>query len=67
MVGRVPQVGSCPGSEKCRSRGEGAGAEDGEPGAIRVSIRAADGDAVARPGAADGHIVHGRYVFGECG
>ena len=30
MVCRVPKVGRCPGPEKCRSRGDGAGAEDGE-------------------------------------
>jgi hypothetical protein len=51
MVGLVPEMGRCPGSEKRRGRGEGTGAEDGNTGAKRVRRDAAHGQAVARLGA----------------
>jgi hypothetical protein len=47
MVGRVPEIGRCPDPEKCRGRGRGAGAEDGEFWAERV-----------RNGAIFYHVVH---------
>jgi hypothetical protein len=34
--------GTCPCSEKCRGRGGRAGAEDGDTGAKRVSVHAAE-------------------------
>jgi hypothetical protein len=49
MVGRVPKMGSCPGSEKCRGQGDAAGAEDEDVSRGRVSVHAADGHVVARP------------------
>jgi hypothetical protein len=47
MVGQVPKMGRCLGPEKCRGRGEEAGAEDGELWRGRV-----------RNGAIFCHVVH---------
>jgi hypothetical protein len=41
--GQVPEMGRCPGLEKCRGRGRGAGAEDGQVWSGRVSVHAAEG------------------------
>jgi hypothetical protein len=38
----VPKVGRWPGSEKCRGRGGGAGAKDGDVSRGRVSVHAAE-------------------------
>jgi hypothetical protein len=43
MVGLVPGMGRCLCPEKCRGRGRGAGAEDGEAWRGRVSVYAAEG------------------------
>lgn len=51
MVRQVPKMRRWLGSEKCRSRGERAGAEDGDVSQGRVSVHAEDGDVVARVGA----------------
>jgi hypothetical protein len=50
-VERAPEMGKCPGPEKCRGQERNAGAEDGELWWEMVRVHAAVGDAVARPGA----------------
>jgi hypothetical protein len=42
MVGLVPKIGRHPCPEKCRGRGHGAGAEDGELWRRRVRSNAAE-------------------------
>jgi hypothetical protein len=54
MVGRAPKMGRCPGSEKRRDRGEGAGAEDGDTGEERVRGGAANWAEVQETQAARG-------------
>jgi hypothetical protein len=50
MVGRVLKMGRWLGSETCRGRGHGAGAEDGNVSLERVSVYAVNGGVGAAHG-----------------